>query len=171
MIHYEPRIELSPTLPPHTRQVFSATRIEVVAEEGALYLQVAEDLGDTTVHSLLFAVTLEEEGDDGSELYVEFNDQHNGMFRAEVGTVELSDDELILTPAAGVKLCAGRVPYAAEVDPFDGPAFFPQHEITQIAARFADGEGVIGKVHSVLRRLTEYGVGYRPGFSRAGTAS
>lgn len=160
IIHYEPQIELGLTLSPRVRQVFSVSRIDVVEEEGTLYLQIAEDLEDTTIHSLLFALPLDRDKYDGSELHVEFNDQSNGMFGPKVGTVELSDHELILTPAPSIKLYAGRVSYASEADPFDGSAFFPQYEITQLVARFASREEVIEKVNSMpgICRITAWNI-------------
>lgn len=157
---YEPRIERDPASG-LLCQVFRATRVDFGEDDDTHFVQLAEDLGDNTVHSLLFVMSSQEGDPDEAELYVEFNDQGNGLFGPEVGTVELSRDRLVLTPALGEQLGAGRVSYQDDIDPFEGPAYIDGPGIDQVVAliecepeRFAD-------LADALSAITKFGATFR----------
>ncbi len=157
---YRPELEESADLIDAVCQLFDATRVEILVEDNSLYIQVAEDWGDATIHSLLFCLSPRTETDE-AELYAEFNDQGNGMFGAQVGTIELSRDLLTVTPRAGSGLTPGRVSYSEDADPASGPTWVSGKRLGRIVARLRCDDGEISSLDQALSQVTQFGVNYR----------
>jgi hypothetical protein len=87
-------------------QTFDGSKLSLM--DDPLGVGVADDAGaGRSHHSLLLCRDDEEDGPDA--LYVEFNDQSNACYGANVALIELSDTLLRLRFKAGSPLRGGRV--------------------------------------------------------------
>ena len=157
---YIAQIEKDSTNPNIVRQIFTATRISVTEEEEAVYIQFAEEVDDTTIHSLFFCIPKDSSNSEEDNLYAEFNDQGNGMFGQQIGAIELTGKNLTLSPSMETVLCAGRVSYSLAVDPFEQDIHFSDTKINQVVVKHNTDLELLSRLDLLFQGFSKYGIVY-----------